>query len=534
MTRHRNTPWTLGPGSFGSLVAAVVAGCAVTTFVLRMGKDTVAVERFTRSGDRLEGELLIKVASARFRYLVEFDARGLPSRTTNRYWAATDSAGAAPKQTAVVTFADTTAVIEITGPDGPAPTQRLPSKRGAFVHLNPSFAMWEPILAWAKRSGSATVSVFALAGGQTFDAKITFPSADSVVIDVPGGAMRLAVSPDGRLLGGYLAAQNLTLERSETAAIGVLGVEKPDYSAPPGAPYTAENVTVPTPMGHTLAGTLTVPKFASRTRRVPAVVTITGSGGQDRDEAIVMFKGFRPYREFADSLGRRGIAVLRMDDRGVGESGGNPTTATSADFAQDIRAGLAYLRTRPEIDGSRLGLIGHSEGGIIAPMVALEEPALKGIVLLAGTSRSGRTILDFQLRNLINGNATLTPTQKDSALGAVAAQIDSIGTQPWMRFFLDHDPSVVARRVTTPVLVLNGETDQQVTPDQVPELVTAFKAAGNTDVTSHVFPKLNHLFVVDSSGFPGNYTNLKSFQVHPSVIRMVADWLAKRFRSGTS
>ena len=138
-----------------------------------------------------------------------------------------------------------------------------------------------------------------------------------------------------------------------------------------------------TPAGHTLAGTLTLPKGASRTKPVSAIVTVTGSGAQDRDENIGL-PGFRPFRQLADSLGRRGIAVLRMDDRGTGSSGGTFKGSTSADFAEDVRAGLAYLRTRPEIRADRLGVLGHSEGALIAPMVAEKEPTLRAIVLLAG------------------------------------------------------------------------------------------------------------------------------------------------------
>ena len=163
---------------------------------------------------------------------------------------------------------------------------------------------------------------------------------------------------------------------------------KPDYSAPADAPYTAEDVMVKTPAGFTLAGTLTLPKGASRSKPVPAIVTITGSGPEDRDEDIGL-PGYQPFRQIADSLGRHGIAVLRMDDRGTGASGGTFKGATSADFAEDIRAGLAYLRTRPEIRADRLGVLGHSEGAIIAPMVAEKEPTLRAIVLLAGIAEPG-------------------------------------------------------------------------------------------------------------------------------------------------
>ena len=286
---------------------------------------------------------------------------------------------------------------------------------------------------------------------------------------------------------------------------------------------------IQTPMGHTLAGTITIPKGASARARVPAVVTITGSGSQDRDEAIPLFKGYRIFREIADTLGRRGIAVLRMDDRGFGGSGGDAASSTSADFAQDIQAGLAYLRTRPEIDPAKLALVGHSEGGIIAPKVALAEPQLAGIVLLAGTAYAGRPILTFQLSNAIKNDTSLTPTQRDSALAALPATIDAGAAQsPWMRYFLDYDPSVTARKVTTPVLILNGETDLQVTVDHVPLLEKAFKAAGNRDVTAKILPNLNHLFVYDPEGFPGRYVQLPSFAVDKGALGVVADWLAKR------
>jgi dipeptidyl aminopeptidase/acylaminoacyl peptidase len=304
-----------------------------------------------------------------------------------------------------------------------------------------------------------------------------------------------------------------------------------DYSAPLGAPYTAIDVVVPTPMGHTLAGTLTIPHGASRTSPVPAVVTMSGSGAQNRDEELPTPPGYRPFRQFADSLGRRGIAVLRMDDRGTGASTGNHRTATSADFAEDIRAGLAYLRTRPEIDAGRLGLLGHSEGGLIGPLVALKEPQLRAMALLAGPSWTGRKVLQFQLSNLINNDTTLTPARRDSALARVPARIETMkASTPWMNFFIDHDVLAVARQVRTPVLLLNGGTDQQVTPEQAGELAAAMRSGGNQDVTDRVFPQLNHLFIYDPVGFPGAYGRLPRSAVEPVVVGTVVDWLVQRLR----
>ena len=307
---------------------------------------------------------------------------------------------------------------------------------------------------------------------------------------------------------------------------------KPDYNAPPGAPYTAEEVTVTTPMGHTLAGTLTLPKSANRTRRVGAIVTITGSGPEDRDEAIGI-DGYRPFRQYADSLARRGIATLRMDDRGTGGSKGVHKGATSADFGEDIRAGLAYLRTRPEIDTTRLGLLGHSEGAVIAPIVALKEPNLRAIVLLAGVARPAREVLDFQMKNLINHNARFSQTQKDSAISAIPQAVERMmAADPWMAYFLVHDPAADARQLKTPsVLMLTGANDQQADPRQIPDWMAAFLASGNTDVTAQVLPGLNHLFVVDADGFPGNYAKLPPpVRVDPNVVGFVTDWLVRRLK----
>ena len=306
---------------------------------------------------------------------------------------------------------------------------------------------------------------------------------------------------------------------------------KPDYSAPADAPYTAEDVVVTTPAGHTLAGTLTLPKGANRAKPVGAIVTVTGSGPQDRDEAIGL-PGFRPFRQIADALARRGIAVLRMDDRGTGQSGGSFKGSTSADFAEDVRAGLAYLRTRPEIRADRLGVLGHSEGAIIAPMVAEKEPTLRAIVLLAGIAQPGRTALHFQIKNGYERDAKLTPEKRAELISAIPARIDGMAAaDPWMKFFLSYDPGAVMQRVKTPALILTGSRDQQAVPAEVALMEAAFKEAGNKDVTARVLPDLNHLFVQDTDGFPGNYSKLPApVMVQQGVLDLVADWLVKRLR----
>jgi dienelactone hydrolase len=325
----------------------------------------------------------------------------------------------------------------------------------------------------------------------------------------------------------------LTLKRSEPATVSPTPTAKPkpDYSAPADAPYIAEEVVVMTPAGHTLAGTLTLPKGASRTQPVGAIVTVTGSGPQDRDENIGL-PGFRPFRQIADSLARHGIAVLRMDDRGTGASGGTFKGSTSADFAEDVRASLAYLRTRLEIRSDRLGVLGHSEGALIAPMVAEKEPTLRAIVLLAGIAQPGRTALHFQIKNQIEHNTKLTPEMRDAQFAEIPKRIDAMAAaDPWMKFFLTYDPGPTMRRVKTPVLILTGSRDQQAVPEEVARQEAAFKEGGNKDVTARVLPDLNHLFVQDTDGFPGNYAKLPPpLMMRADVVAMIDDWLVQRLR----
>ena len=360
---------------------------------------------------------------------------------------------------------------------------------------------------------------------------------DAVRLDMKsvGIAIEGVLNKERTELNGKFIQSGQTLpiifKRGEPQTAAAPPKPKPDYSAPADAPYTAEDVVVTTPAGHTLAGTLTLPKGASRAKPVGAIVTVTGSGQQDRDGTLGL-QGYQPFRQIADSLARRGIASLRMDDRGTGASGGTFRGATSADFAEDARAGLAYLRTRAEIRPNRLGVIGHSEGAVITPMVAEKEPALRAIVLLAGVADPARSALHFQIKNIYEHNTTLTPEKRDSLIAAIPARIDAMmAADPWMKFFLTYDPAATMRRVKTPVLILTGSRDQQAAPEQVALMESAFKKGGNKDVTARVLPNLNHLFVQDADGFPGNYAKLPPPVVmRTDVTATITDWLAKRLR----
>jgi fermentation-respiration switch protein FrsA (DUF1100 family) len=318
--------------------------------------------------------------------------------------------------------------------------------------------------------------------------------------------------------------------------------------------------------GIKLAGTLTVPRGKGP---FPAVLLITGSGAQDRDETIL---GHKPFLVLADYLTRRGIAVLRVDDRGVGDSSGKVSDATSADFADDVLAGVAFLKGRQDINAAQIGLIGHSEGGIIAPLVASRSRDIAFIVLLAGTGLRGDEILYLQgaailkvsgadadqlkrqkilqermfavvrqekdkvaaeqklraaIDDLIANLGKEGKTELKDALPALEGQIQMVLT-PWFRHFLDYDPRPSLRKVSCPVLALNGEKDLQVDAGaNLAAIAAALKEAGNKDVTTRELPKLNHLFQTCKTGAVSEYGAIEE-TIAPMALEAISTWILQR------
>lgn len=300
----------------------------------------------------------------------------------------------------------------------------------------------------------------------------------------------------------------------------------PDFSAPTGAPCTAEEVIIKTAAGHSLAGTLTLPKNSSRP--VAAVVTITGSSPQGRDHNTTDGNGgYRIFRQLADTLGRRGIAMLRMDDRGVGASTGDFWSATTPDRADDIREGIAYLRSHTGIDASRIALVGLSEGGMIAPLIASTDTTLAGIVLMAGPFSTGKEILAEQIRYRIMEDSKIPEEQRDSAFKVEQADYERMREKlPWLRYFWSYDPAATARKVrNVPVLILQGTTDRNVSWTEAEKLAGTFREAGNTQVSVRILQNVNHIFLADADGNPEKYSSLSSFDVSPGILSIIVEWL---------
>ena len=319
-------------------------------------------------------------------------------------------------------------------------------------------------------------------------------------------------------------------------------------------PYREEDVSYDNKVQNvTLAATLTSPQGKGP---FPAVLLITGSGPQDRDESLM---GHKPFLVLSDCLTRKGIAVLRADDRGVGKSTGVFGTATTADFATDVEAGVAYLKSRVEVDSRKIGLIGHSEGGIIAPMVAARNSDVAFIVMLAGSGVRGDEILVEQgtliaevageSKDKVEKNAAterqilnMVENEKDNAVldkqlrekladevpeAQLGMEIKEV-TSPWFRYFIAYDPATALRKVKCPVLALAGEKDLQVPPTQnLPAIRKALEEGGNAHFEIDELPGLNHLFQTAKTGAPSEYAEIEE-TMSPVVLEKVASWILKQ------
>ena len=333
-------------------------------------------------------------------------------------------------------------------------------------------------------------------------------------------------------------------------------------------PYYVEDVVFENKNAKiTLAGTLTLPK---KDGKYPVVVLITGSGPQNRDEEIL---GHKPFLVLADYLTKNGIGVLRFDDRGTAASTGNFKAATTLDFATDVEAAINYLLTRPDIDPKKIGLIGHSEGGIIAPMVAAKSKDISFIVLLAGTGIAGDELLLMQMGLIAKAEGgTAEKLEKDRIINKgvldivvkskdtttlkselmtywqrtlkthpdakpkemteddfIKIQVNTFTTS-WMQYFLKYNPSIILADVKCPVLALNGEKDLQV-PSKInlEGIKRGLEKGKNTQVTTKELPNLNHLFQECATGSPSEYAKIEQ-TFAPIALNEIVNWVLKQVK----
>jgi len=385
----------------------------------------------------------------------------------------------------------------------------------------------------------------------------TTHNSSAIVFDMPniGGRFEGQLDSDAATIKGTWSqsGNSLPLKLIRVKDPSVLRLSRPQEPTRP-YPYRDEEVSYENPgAGIRLAATLTIPAGKGP---FPAALLITGSGPQDRDEAIM---GHKPFLVLADYLTRHGIAVLRADDRGIGKSGGNFAASTTADFATDAEAGVAYLKTRGEIDIRKIGLMGHSEGGIIAPMVAARNRDVAFIVLLAGTGLPGDQIVVEQVRTMYAASGMtgdkleestarhreiveILKSEKDDAVFAQTVRKQMTGKLSeveintaiargqglWARYFIAYEPAPALRKVTCPVLALIGEKDTQVSAVQnLPAIRAALQAGGNRDFETIEVPGVNHLFQSAKTGAPAEYGQIDE-TISPKVLDKIASWIAAR------
>ena len=325
-------------------------------------------------------------------------------------------------------------------------------------------------------------------------------------------------------------------------------------------PYTEEEVTFDNPMapGVTLAGTLTLPK--NQKAPCPAVILVSGSGPQNRDSELF---GHRIFLVISDYLTRNGIAVLRYDDRGVFGSTGTETldTCTSYDFSLDTEAAFNYLKTNKNINPEQIGIIGHSEGGMIAPMVAARNKEVAFIVLLAGPGMRIDSLmylqnkLNYQHNKLskqqidyfllidrqcdsliINIHDTIVRKEKLTELitqklgedNMLGKQKLALYTSKWYQYFINYHPAITLEQVKCPVLALNGEKDYQVPPkENLSAIHTALSNSGNGCFETKEMKKLNHLFQTCETGAGSEYAKIEE-TFSPKALKVIGKWIKKR------
>jgi pimeloyl-ACP methyl ester carboxylesterase len=396
----------------------------------------------------------------------------------------------------------------------------------------------------------------------------TFVRGDTLIFDVKAvmGEYRGVLDlEDGIVSGAWKQAGMaipLSLSRTETAPADA----RPQEPRPP-YPYISEEVEFQNAdAGLTLAGTFTKP---SSKGPFTAVVLVSGSGPQDRDESVF---GHKPFLVLSDFLTRNGIAVLRYDDRGVGKSGGKYQDATTKDFTSDAGAAVEYLMSRKDVSPKRIGLAGHSEGGLAAPLVASKDKRIRFIVMLAGPGMRGDDLLVLQggkiaqaggatpdqiekqtatqkkcfailretpnvdsaaaklRRVMVETVAALTEEEKaksgmnDAMIDAAVGQMNS----PWFRFFIAYDPLPALEKTACPVLALWGEKDMQVPPvENLPPVERALEKGGNKNAVLKILPGLNHLFQTCETGSPTEYARIEE-TFSPAALGVIVDWIQRQ------
>jgi uncharacterized protein len=324
---------------------------------------------------------------------------------------------------------------------------------------------------------------------------------------------------NGCMLSALLPEFGVVIERRTTFGIGEYPLWAPN-DAPPDHGYSAKEVMIPTTKDHVLAATLTLPLHVKSS---PAVVLITGLGPSERNGGA---PPWMPLRDIADALTKAGIAVLRVDDRGVGKSTGDHASSTTYDEADDVESEVNWLRAQPEIKSRRIALVGYSEGSLIAAMIAAKDPTIAAIVSLAGSGVPGPQLAREQIEQVVLRDSTIAVADREKEIEKQLAEPMTVRE----RIFLTIDPLQYASHVRCPALIVQGGSDITVPLRSAEKLASFMRSSGNQDVTVRVIPGVSHSLLPDPLGLSSEWVFLPAFETSPQVLNLIADWLGTRLR----
>jgi dienelactone hydrolase len=324
---------------------------------------------------------------------------------------------------------------------------------------------------------------------------------------------RVLTDEQGCMLSATLPEYGVVIERRTgfTAAQYPLW---PPYAAPPDSAYRASDASIHAPQGHTLTGTLTTPLHG---KLVPAAVLITGLSPAERNGGS---PPWMPLRDLADALTRTGIAVLRVDDRGIGKSTGDHAPSTTYDEADDVQTEVAWLRNQPGIDPKRIALVGYSEGGLIDLIVASKDPSIAAIVSLDGSGVPGAQLAREQTEQSVLHDPSVPAADREKEVEKELAE----PMTPRESVFITIDPLLYAGRVHCPALILQGGSDITVPIRSAEKIANAIRSNGNSDITVRIIPAVSHSMLPDPIGPGSGWVYLPAFATSPQLLDVMTNW----------
>lgn len=411
--------------------------------------------------------------------------------------------------------------LEMAGSEPGQPIERT-APPGAIFWSDMSPVSVEEAVLRARALGGSGVKVAATSFFRDSKDEISVARLDSTdwVVQCHGKRYDVLTDADGRMLSASLPEFGVVIERRESVPPATYRLWPPN-AAPPDSGYRAADVSIKAPAGHVLAGTLTRPKGSGP---FPAVVLITGLSPSDRNGGR---PPWMPLRDLADALTRRGMAVLRVDDRGVAASTGDRATSTTLDEASDVHTEVAWLRAQRFIDAKRVGLVGYSEGGLIAPIAASEDPGIAAIVTLDGPGVSGPDVARYQTEAAVVRDSSIAAADREAAIQKLLADTLTVREKSYLAL----DPLPYARKTRCPALIIHGANDLHVPARSAERIAWAMREGGNRDVTVRLVPGVSHALLYDPVGLASGWVYLPGFMTAPEVRSGASDWLADRLRS---